>query len=268
MPASGYYDKYTRFVNERSGLDPVSVDQVRATLKAVKEIKPPEQPHDRRNLLTDLAAGDHRCTARSKRTGERCQRPAMLGGVVCFHHGGNAPQTRARAQQRLQQAADVLVQRLLSFAIDGKVADPVALMAIRDALDRAGMKPGVDIDVTLKPFQAVFEQMELGGSRSQFRGEEIEIEDEQYALPVGDDEAIDVEILDADEERWPLPEPSDDDDMGAQGFSEPSPSPFAPKTPPPESGLMSYEAALSAAAQYRRNAVSRRVQRALPPGRT
>jgi hypothetical protein len=49
---------------------------------------------------------------------------------------------------------------LLSFAPDGKVADPVALQAIRDALDRAGMKPGIDVDVTVKPFESIFEAME------------------------------------------------------------------------------------------------------------
>lgn len=66
-----------------------------------------QQPLDRADLLADLAAGDHRCTARSKRTGERCQLPSMLGGNVCRSHGGAAPQTRAKAKRRLEQASDV-----------------------------------------------------------------------------------------------------------------------------------------------------------------
>ena len=74
------------------------------------------EPLDRADLLTDLQAGEVQCTARSKRTGERCGRlPSMLGGNVCRSHGGAAPQTRAKAQRRLQQAADVLVQRLSGF---------------------------------------------------------------------------------------------------------------------------------------------------------
>jgi hypothetical protein len=92
----------------------------------------------------------------------------------------------------LQQAADVLVQRLLSFALDGNVADPVALQAIRDALGRTGLKPGIDVDVTLKPFQSIFEQMEMGGSRAEYR-RSMGIEDDA-PLPAltrgGDDEAI------------------------------------------------------------------------------
>ena len=62
-----------------------------------------------------------------------------LGGNVCRAHRGAAPQTRVKAQRRLQQAAEALVQRLLSFALGGNVADPVALQAIRDALARAGL---------------------------------------------------------------------------------------------------------------------------------
>lgn len=81
----------------------------------------------------------------------------MLGGNVCYHHGGNAPQVKAKAQRRLQQAADALVQRLLGFALDGNVADPVALQAIRDALDRAGLgaKQAVGVEVTVQPSEEV-----------------------------------------------------------------------------------------------------------------
>ena len=42
-----------------------------------------------------------RCTARSKRSGERCKRPAMLGGHVCASHGGKAPAVIAKARQRV-----------------------------------------------------------------------------------------------------------------------------------------------------------------------
>jgi len=56
-----------------------------------------------------------------------------------------------KAQRRLQQAAEALVQRLLSFALGGNVADPVALQAIRDALARAGLSPktGIEDEVAL-----------------------------------------------------------------------------------------------------------------------
>ena len=31
----------------------------------------------------------NQCTARSKRTGERCRNPAVTGYTVCYHHGAN-----------------------------------------------------------------------------------------------------------------------------------------------------------------------------------
>lgn len=107
-------------------------------------------PKDRRELTIEFATGGTRCTARSTRTGEPCKRPAMLGGNVCYHHGGAAPQVRAKAKRRLEQASDALVQRLLQFAMDGGVDDNVALRAIRDALDRAGLMAKTEIAVEVK----------------------------------------------------------------------------------------------------------------------
>jgi hypothetical protein len=84
----------------------------------------------------------------------------MLGSNVCRAHGGAAPQTRAKAQRRLDQAADGLVQRLLGFALDGEVADREALLAIRDALDRAGITAKYALELSAatepKPYEEVF----------------------------------------------------------------------------------------------------------------
>lgn len=115
------------------------------------------RPHGRADLMRDLTAGESQCTARSKRTGQRCRLASMLGGNVCRAHGGAAPQTKAKAQRRLQQAADALVQRLLGMALDGEVADHLALAAIRDALDRAGLsaKTAVEVEVALKPWEQI-----------------------------------------------------------------------------------------------------------------
>jgi hypothetical protein len=115
------------------------------------------EPLDRRDLLRELATTETQCTARSKRTGERCRLPSALGSNVCRSHGAAAPQTRAKAKRRLDQASDVLVQRLLSFALDGDAPDNVALAAIRDALDRAGLgaKQAVEVGVELQPYEQV-----------------------------------------------------------------------------------------------------------------
>ena len=153
------------------------------------------QPHGRADLLRDLQAGENQCTARSKRTGNRCRRPSALGSNVCRSHGSEAPQTRAKAQRRLQQAADVLVQRLLSLALDGDTPDNVALSAIIAALDRAGLsvKTAGTLEVSVKPFERVFDAITAGPR-----------DPEQPALEAPNDEdrldaeAIDVEIVDPD----------------------------------------------------------------------
>ena len=150
------------------------------------------QPHGRADLLRDLQAGENQCTARSKRTGNRCRRPSALGSNVCRSHGSEAPQTRAKAQRRLQQAADVLVQRLLSLALDGDTPDNVALSAIIAALDRAGLsvKTTGTLEVSVKPFERVFDAITAGPR-----------DPEQPALEAPNDEdrldaeAIDVEIV-------------------------------------------------------------------------
>ena len=46
---------------------------------------------------------DRRCTATSKQTGKRCGAWAIPGGTVCKWHGGNAPNAKKAAAQRLQE---------------------------------------------------------------------------------------------------------------------------------------------------------------------
>ena len=96
------------------------------------------------------------CTAR-KQNGEPCRAKAARGANVCRVHGGSAPQVKAAAKRRLAQAADVLVQRLLAFALDGDTTDNVALQAIIAALDRAGLsvKQAIEIGVDPAPWEEV-----------------------------------------------------------------------------------------------------------------
>ena len=113
---------------------------------------------------------DGKCSARRHSDGKPCQRFAVRGSTVCASHGGNAPQVKPAARKRLDQAADVLVQRLLSFALDGQVDDPIALRAIVAALDRAGFSVTQPLDVAIgsRPFELVFDAI-AGGSRAESR---------------------------------------------------------------------------------------------------
>src|SRR6476661_3457854 len=111
----------------------------------------------------------HRCTAHRK-TGDRCKRAAINGGRVCTHHGGSAPAVKAKARQRLEDAADRMARELLKMAVDENVSDAVKLAAIRDALDRAGLsaRTAVSVEVGRRPFEVIFDDI-ASGSRAESR---------------------------------------------------------------------------------------------------
>jgi len=97
---------------------------------------------------------DRQCTATAKSTGERCQRAAIKGGNVCPVHGGAAPQTKQKAQERLDKMADSVTADMADHVDDlleqyNRVDDPedkVELMReLRQVwklvLDRTGHGP-------------------------------------------------------------------------------------------------------------------------------
>lgn len=81
-----------------------------------------------------------RCTAKSKRSGERCRREATPGARVCASHGSKAPQVQRSARERLAALADPAVAALaevLKRAL--KVGDlNAATRAAVAVLDRTG----------------------------------------------------------------------------------------------------------------------------------
>lgn len=131
------------------------------------------EPHDKSDPKRKYEPVN-RCTAKN-RQGNRCGRPSVPGAVVCRNHGGLAPQTVAKARQRLSEAADRMAARLIGLAEndldDGtKVGAYVQLGAVTAALDRAGVieQKQTDVTVTVKPFEDVFSAL-VGGSRSDYR---------------------------------------------------------------------------------------------------
>lgn len=63
------------------------------------------------------------CSAKAKRSGIQCLRPAMHGGFVCQKHGGMAPQVRAKAAERL--LAD---RAVMEFGLE-RARDPERVIA-------------------------------------------------------------------------------------------------------------------------------------------
>jgi hypothetical protein len=83
---------------------------------------------------------DHmpKCTAHRTRDGQPCQHPAMRGQAVCTHHGGKAPQNIESAALRIQRIAEGPALRRLEDLVESR-NEAVALGAVKDALDRAGV---------------------------------------------------------------------------------------------------------------------------------
>lgn len=106
-----------------------------------------------------------------KHNGERCQKPAINGATVCRTHGGATRHVRAAAKRKLDDAALLMAKELLKMAQSDTVSDAVKLAAIRDALDRAGLKPStqVDVGIEVKPWEEMV--ADVGGMTTMTRSE-------------------------------------------------------------------------------------------------
>lgn len=80
---------------------------------------------------------DRRCTAKSKRSQQRCKRAAIRGGNVCATHGGKAPQVAGAAHQRLKLRAVEAEMRQLHPDSD---IDPSALLLETIGRDAARLR--------------------------------------------------------------------------------------------------------------------------------
>lgn len=139
----------------------------------------------------------------TKKDGDQCGKVAMDGQRVCGTHGGRAPQAKAAARRRLDEAADHMARELLKIATTSE-SESVKLAAVRDALDRAGLKAPTQVEVGPKE-PAAWEEL-LGDvahvTRAQHeamkRGEPMPpAPANPRALPPADADIVDAEVVDA-----------------------------------------------------------------------
>jgi hypothetical protein len=104
-------------------------------------------------------------------TGEerQCEKYAIRGGLVCKKHGGQLPTVQKAAQAnvdaarlRMMGAAPDAMDVLQGFLLPG-TTEGVRLKAALEILDRAGLKAGQEVNVTVEhvgsPINEILEQL-------------------------------------------------------------------------------------------------------------
>jgi hypothetical protein len=77
--------------------------------------------------VTDGPLGGRQCTARSKRTGQRCKRAPITGGTTCWLHGGAAGQVQRKAAERVAEARALATFE--QYSPNGRSPEPVDVLA-------------------------------------------------------------------------------------------------------------------------------------------
>lgn len=108
------------------------------------------------------ANAERRCTAKNAK-GERCRRYAIFGSNVCKTHGGATRQVVSSARMRVEMASNRLMGKLIEFAFDDDKPAHVQLEAIKDSLNRAGLKPREQVELgPIKGYEEIFDDIGSG----------------------------------------------------------------------------------------------------------
>jgi hypothetical protein len=88
-----------------------------------------------------------------------CQKYPMKGQAVCRWHGGAAPQALAAAKLRLLMASDPVTAELVSIAMDRSLDPADRIRAQVAILDRAGVRGGAELEVSLPGWQEALKSL-------------------------------------------------------------------------------------------------------------
>ena len=92
-----------------------------------------------KNIMSTLVTGGgkitcKRCTAKSKRSGEQCKKPALRGKAVCDFHGGRSTGPKTEAGKARQRAAVLKTGNYTKEAIEDRARNVRVLAGLEDAL--------------------------------------------------------------------------------------------------------------------------------------
>jgi hypothetical protein len=181
---------------------------------------------------------------------------AARGANVCRVHGGSAPQVKAAAQRRIQQALDAAAKRLTGFAFDEGVSESIALAAVNGILDRGGLGAKQALELSAKPPEP-YEEL-LGDVMAITKAQHEAMKRGDYQLPdppaLPPAEVVDAEVVEDPPESPPDSTPNRADRPPTPESAEPPPASRTGQLVPLEQAMAEAAAANRAArlAQIRR----------------
>ena len=100
---------------------------------------------------------------------KRCEIFAIAGATVCRTHGGATRHIKQAARTRVENVSNRLMGKLIEFAFDDSKPVAVLLDAIKDCLNRAGLKPPESVVLSQgKPYEQILDRIG-SGSRAESR---------------------------------------------------------------------------------------------------
>ena len=92
-----------------------------------------------KNVTSTLVTGGgkitcKRCTAKSKRSGEQCKKPALRGKAVCEFHGGRSTGPKTAEGKARQRAAVLKTGDYTKEAMEDKARSVRVLAGLEDAM--------------------------------------------------------------------------------------------------------------------------------------
>jgi hypothetical protein len=93
-----------------------------------------------------MKARRQRCTAHVSDGSRPCKRWAINGSTVCATHGGQAPQVKKSARERLAELVEPALEGLHTALKSGEI--PSIVKAAQIVLDRTGFHPSKAIELT------------------------------------------------------------------------------------------------------------------------